>query len=37
MSGIGFVDGEHDGPDFKKYWPADIHAMGKEIIRFHAV
>jgi methionyl-tRNA synthetase len=37
MSGIGFVDGEHDDPDFKKYWPADIHAMGKEIIRFHAV
>jgi len=37
MSGIGFVDGEHDGPEFKKYWPADIHAMGKEIIRFHAV
>jgi len=37
MSGMGFVDGEHDGPDFKKYWPADIHAMGKEIIRFHAV
>jgi methionyl-tRNA synthetase len=37
MTGIGFVDGEgHDGPDFR-YWPADIHAMGKEIIRFHAV
>jgi methionyl-tRNA synthetase len=37
MSGIGFVDGEKDGAEFKKYWPADIHAMGKEIIRFHAV
>jgi methionyl-tRNA synthetase len=36
ISGIGFVDGEHDGPDLR-YWPADIHAMGKEIIRFHAV
>ncbi|MFZ3217345.1 MAG: methionine--tRNA ligase [Candidatus Acidiferrales bacterium] len=36
MTGIGFVDGEHDGPDFR-YWPADVHAMGKEIIRFHAV
>ena len=36
ISGIGFVDGEHDGPDFR-FWPADIHAMGKEIIRFHAV
>lgn len=37
ISGIGFVDGEKDSPEFKKYWPADIHAMGKEIIRFHAV
>jgi methionyl-tRNA synthetase len=36
MSGIGFVDGEHDGADFK-YWPADVHMIGKEIIRFHAV
>jgi methionyl-tRNA synthetase len=36
LSGIGFIDGEHDGPDFR-FWPADIHAMGKEIIRFHAV
>jgi methionyl-tRNA synthetase len=37
MSGIGFVDGEKDSAEFKKYWPADVHAMGKEIIRFHAV
>jgi methionyl-tRNA synthetase len=27
------------GPDFERrgYWPADIHLVGKEIIRFHAV
>jgi methionyl-tRNA synthetase len=41
MSGIGFVDGEtaskKDGERFKKFWPADIHMIGKEIIRFHAV
>jgi methionyl-tRNA synthetase len=36
MSGIGFVDGEHDADDFM-YWPADLHMIGKEIIRFHAV
>ena len=36
ITAIGFVDGQHDGPDFR-CWPADIHAMGKEIIRFHAV
>lgn len=23
--------------DFKKYWPADIHFVGKEIVRFHAI
>lgn len=26
-----------DDKNFKKYWPADVHVMGKEIIRFHAV
>ena len=36
LSGIGFVDGKHDGPDFR-FWPADVHMIGKEIIRFHAV
>src|ERR1700735_1815340 len=38
MSGIGFVDGEKKDSDrFKKFWPADVHMIGKEIIRFHAV
>lgn len=23
--------------DFKKYWPADVHFVGKEIIRFHVI
>ncbi|MHB8062294.1 MAG: methionine--tRNA ligase, partial [Ruminiclostridium sp.] len=23
--------------DFKKYWPADVHLVGKEIVRFHAI
>jgi methionyl-tRNA synthetase len=38
MSGIGF---ESEDPrkraEFERFWPANIHAMGKEIIRFHAV
>jgi methionyl-tRNA synthetase len=38
MSGLGF---ESEDPqkraEFERFWPADIHAMGKEIIRFHAV
>lgn len=39
MSGIGFGQGP-DGdasPEFRKFWPADLHMIGKEIIRFHAV
>ncbi|MGN1043574.1 MAG: methionine--tRNA ligase [Acutalibacteraceae bacterium] len=26
-----------DDSDFKKYWPADVHFVGKEIMRFHVV
>jgi methionyl-tRNA synthetase len=38
MTGIGFVDGESkDSAKFKRFWPADVHMIGKEIIRFHAV
>ena len=39
MSGIGFGEGA-DGEanrQFKTLWPADLHMIGKEIIRFHAV
>jgi len=38
MTGIGYGAAEPDGNDeFKRYWPADIHMIGKDIIRFHAV
>src|SRR6204780_1406919 len=37
MSGIGYGEGESGSAKFQKYWPADLHMMGKEIIRFHAV
>jgi methionyl-tRNA synthetase len=37
MSGIGYGEGEKGGAEFQKYWPADLHMIGKEIIRFHAV
>ena len=26
-----------DDADFKKYWPADVHLVGKEIVRFHSI
>lgn len=31
------LDYATDGDQFKKYWPADLHVIGKGIIRFHAV
>ena len=35
LTGVGFPDVESD--TFKRYWPADVHIIGKDIIRFHAV
>ncbi|MDP2641436.1 MAG: methionine--tRNA ligase [Candidatus Yanofskybacteria bacterium] len=32
ISALGYPDGE----SFKKYWPADVHIVGKDILRFHA-
>ena len=37
ITGLGYdVDGNH-GERFKKYWPADLHLIGKDIIRFHTI
>lgn len=35
LTALGY--GSEDDSDFKKYWPADVHFVGKEIIRFHAI
>ena len=35
ITGVGYPD--TDGETFKKWWPADIHVIGKDIVRFHAV
>jgi methionyl-tRNA synthetase len=37
MTGIGFGAGEEGTEEFRRYWPANLHMIGKEIIRFHAV
>jgi methionyl-tRNA synthetase len=38
MSGIGYASENKKREDeFAKFWPADLHMIGKEIIRFHAV
>ncbi|OGB73545.1 methionine--tRNA ligase [candidate division Kazan bacterium RIFCSPHIGHO2_01_FULL_44_14] len=34
ISAIGYVD---NPAKFKKYWPADVHVIGKDILRFHAL
>ncbi len=33
ITALGYPDGEL----YTKFWPADVHLMGKEIVRFHAV
>lgn len=37
ITGLGYdVDGNSD-EKFKKYWPADVHVIGKDIVRFHTI
>ena len=36
ITGIGF-DCENNSEKFKKYWPADLHVIGKDIVRFHTI
>ncbi len=34
MTGVGFPD---DKAEYERFWPADLHLIGKDIVRFHAV
>ena len=37
ITGLGYdVDGNHD-EKYGKYWPADLHLIGKDILRFHTI
>ena len=37
ITGIGYdTEGAH-GENYKKYWPADLHLIGKDIVRFHTI
>ncbi len=37
ITGLGYdVDG-NDGELYKKFWPADLHLIGKDILRFHTI
>ena len=34
LTGIGF---DTESENYKRYWPADVHLIGKDILRFHTV
>jgi methionyl-tRNA synthetase len=34
MTGVGYPDNRQE---YDRYWPADVHLIGKDIVRFHAV
>ena len=36
ITALGYETGDDDSL-FKKYWPADVHVVGKEIVRFHTI
>lgn len=37
ITSLGYdTDGNH-GDRYKKYWPADVHVIGKDILRFHTI
>jgi methionyl-tRNA synthetase len=35
LSPLGYLN--DNGEDYKRFWPADVHFIGKEIVRFHAI
>ena len=37
ITGIGYDADGSSSEQYKKYWPADLHLIGKDIIRFHTI
>ena len=37
LSAVGFQDADSAEDRWENYWPADLHLVGKDILRFHAV
>ena len=37
ITGIGYHCGEQSEAQFEKLWPADLHLIGKDIVRFHTI
>lgn len=36
ITALGY-DVDESGEDFKKFWPADVHVIGKDILKFHSI
>ena len=36
ITALGY-DPDGSGENYKKYWPADVHIIGKDIVRFHTI
>ena len=34
LTGVGYPE---DGEEYRRFWPADLHIIGKDVVRFHAV
>ena len=37
ITGLGYDLDGNNGENFNKYWPADLHLIGKDILRFHTI
>ena len=37
ISAMGYHPDKENGELFNKYWPADVHVIGKDIVRFHTI
>ena len=37
ITGLGYDCDGNSAPQFDKYWPADLHVIGKDIVRFHVI
>ncbi len=37
ITGLNFNPDQENSPEFNKYWPADVHLIGKDILRFHTI
>ncbi len=37
ITGLGYHPDGNNGELFDKYWPADLHVIGKDIVRFHTI